>query len=255
MNSLIVPFHPQYRTFPASNCKAEICRSQSIRVVAETGPMTECLVSAKLSSASKTMYSPSMENKDESRRSVAKIGSMAARLRDDALLLLENERYSSAYALLILALEEQGKLILWLWNEDAVLPTSGMRMTKHLQKQNAVASLLLTKPILQNFKVLKREEVPHNWPEVRATDIVEAMASSNEAKIAKHIEIGVYDKLKQLAFYHDDWFEEIGISANDICRDSVESLVEMASSIDNLIDNEAAMVAARAMYLSRLGRG
>jgi AbiV family abortive infection protein len=58
----------------------------------------------------------------------------AKRLLRDAVLLSDNKRYASAFALAVLGLEEIGKVILRRWN----LSNSG-----HLNKQLAVSSLLM----------------------------------------------------------------------------------------------------------------
>src|SRR3984893_12517909 len=71
------------------------------------------------------------------------IVSNAARLLRDAKLLVDNERYASAFALSVLALEEIGKVVLELWGASHPVHKSGKRPSPHLRKQAAVSSLLL----------------------------------------------------------------------------------------------------------------
>jgi AbiV family abortive infection protein len=71
------------------------------------------------------------------------IVSNAARLLRDAKLLVDNERYASAFALSVLALEEIGKVVLELWGASQPVHKSGKRPSSHLRKQAAVSSLLL----------------------------------------------------------------------------------------------------------------
>ncbi|MGE4049384.1 MAG: AbiV family abortive infection protein, partial [Acetobacteraceae bacterium] len=66
----------------------------------------------------------------------------AARLLADSKLLLNHSRYASATALAVLALEELGKVILNLWGDPPYGARRHKRMSDHLRKQRAVASLL-----------------------------------------------------------------------------------------------------------------
>jgi AbiV family abortive infection protein len=56
------------------------------------------------------------------------IVSNAARLLRDAKLLVDNERYASAFALSVLALEEIGKVVLELWGASQPVHKSGKRL-------------------------------------------------------------------------------------------------------------------------------
>src|ERR1700722_19990855 len=75
-----------------------------------------------------------------------KVISNAKRLLRDAVLLKDHERYASAYALAILGLEEIGKVILKRWGE----PDKERRW--HLNKQMAVASLLINDAVMQKVR-------------------------------------------------------------------------------------------------------
>lgn len=81
------------------------------------------------------------------------IVSNAARLFKNAKLLVDNERYASAFALSVLALEEIGKVVLDLWDASQSVPKSGKRPSSHLRKQAAVSSLLLAQYTQKNWVI------------------------------------------------------------------------------------------------------
>jgi AbiV family abortive infection protein len=179
---------------------------------------------------------------------------LSSRLRKDALLLLEHGRFSSAYALSILAMEEQGKMILKMWNDKETLPKPKKRTTAHLKKQNAVASLLLTNVIFNNFKVIRTDDLQADQPKIMTEQLAKLMAGSKEAQIFRYAEMGAYEKMKHLAFYHDEWFVQIKLSPESFERDDVKGILEIAEKIEELLANEAAMIAGRAIYMIKLER-
>ena len=67
--------------------------------------------------------------------------SNATRLLVDARFLLDNNRFAGAFALAVLGVEEIGKALLDGWNADA--PLAKPKASFHIQKQTAVASLLV----------------------------------------------------------------------------------------------------------------
>jgi AbiV family abortive infection protein len=67
----------------------------------------------------------------------------ATRLLNDARLLVDHRRFASAFALAVLAVEEIGKALIDGWNADAPLAKPMGFQSLHIQKQSAVAALLL----------------------------------------------------------------------------------------------------------------
>src|SRR3981189_1118586 len=68
----------------------------------------------------------------------------ATRLLSDARLLVEHRRFASGFALAVLGVEEIGKAVMDGWSAE--MPRAKPRsasQSAHIQKQGAVASLLL----------------------------------------------------------------------------------------------------------------
>jgi AbiV family abortive infection protein len=115
------------------------------------------------------------------------------RLVDDAKLLNEHERYSSAYALAILALEEVGKLLFILWG----VPEP--KKNRHVVKQRAVGALLMSQWIDKEFgdhETLNEELIERG---------AKALSESSPGRLSEFIEMTVLDKAKQAALYSDEW--------------------------------------------------
>jgi AbiV len=74
---------------------------------------------------------------------LSRIRRNAKRLLRDAVLLTDNKRHASAFALAVLGLEEIGKVILKRWG---LSNNSG-----HLNKQLAVSSLLMADALIRSF--------------------------------------------------------------------------------------------------------
>src|SRR5882762_8780923 len=62
---------------------------------------------------------------------------------NDARLLVDNRRFASAFALAVLAMEEIGKALIDGWNSDIPLAKPKGFQSLHIQKQSAVAALLV----------------------------------------------------------------------------------------------------------------
>jgi len=76
----------------------------------------------------------------------------AARLLKDAKLPVDHERYASAFALSVLALEEIGKVVLDLWDKPEAPPKLiNKRPSAHVRKQAAVSSLLLAEAVTKEL--------------------------------------------------------------------------------------------------------
>lgn len=75
----------------------------------------------------------------------------AARLLQDAKLLVDHTRFASAFALAVLAVEEIGKVILDIWGRTAPLAKPVVRRSAHIRKQAAVSSLLLASFAIREF--------------------------------------------------------------------------------------------------------
>jgi AbiV family abortive infection protein len=115
------------------------------------------------------------------------------RLVDDAKLLNEHERYSSAFALAILASKEVGKLLFILWG----VPEP--KKNRHVVKQRAVGALLMSQWIDKEFgrhQTLNEELIERG---------AKALSESSPGRLSEFIEMTVLDKAKQAALYSDEW--------------------------------------------------
>ena len=75
----------------------------------------------------------------------------AARLLQDAKLLVDHTRFASAFALAVLGIEEIGKVVLDIWGSAAPLSKPVVRRSTHIRKQAAVSSLLLAAFAVREF--------------------------------------------------------------------------------------------------------
>ncbi len=151
------------------------------------------------------------------------IVSNAARLLRDAKLLVDNERYASAFALSVFALEEIGKVVLDLWGASQSVPKSGKRPSSHLRKQAAVSSLLLAQ-----YTTKELGDLVSSGP--MTAELIErvarAMYVSEAGRFARLVGVGAVDKTKQIAFYRDDWLESAGLHAGQFEASDVTQLLE-----------------------------
>jgi AbiV family abortive infection protein len=119
------------------------------------------------------------------------------RLVEDAKLLNEHERYSSAFALAILASEEVGKLLFILWG----VPEP--KKNRHVVKQRAVGALLMSQWIDKEFgdhETLNQELIERG---------AKALSESSPGRLSEFIEMTVLDKAKQAALYSDEWSADL----------------------------------------------
>jgi len=77
--------------------------------------------------------------------------SNATRLLNDARVLVDYNRFAGAFALAVLGVEEIGKALIDGWNADAPLAKPKGSQSFHIQKQTAVASLLVGTLAVRTF--------------------------------------------------------------------------------------------------------
>lgn len=77
----------------------------------------------------------------------------AMRLLDDANLLRRSGRKSSAFVLAVICMEEIGKVILKFWRLNGI-QVSRKGRSAHIQKQSAVACLVIAGEITPEFRKL-----------------------------------------------------------------------------------------------------
>ena len=118
----------------------------------------------------------------------------AARLLQDAKLLVDHTRFASAFALAVLGIEEIGKVILDIWGSAAPLSKPVVRRSAHIRKQAAVSSLLLASFAVKEFGI-----VVDDANEELIQRVAEAFRLSQEEQLMSQVQVGALDKTNSLA--------------------------------------------------------
>lgn len=173
------------------------------------------------------------------------IVSNAVRLLKDAKLLVDNERYASAFALSVLALEEIGKVVLDLWDASQSVPKAGKRPSLHLRKQAAVSSLLLAQ-----YTTKELDDLVSSGP--MTSELIErvarAMYESEAGRFARLVDVGAVDKTKLIAFYRDGWLESAGLHAGQFEASDVTQLFEKCRAAIAALGDSKTMHVGRAIW-------
>ncbi|MEQ8390346.1 MAG: AbiV family abortive infection protein [Thalassospira sp.] len=171
----------------------------------------------------------------------------STRLIEDAETLASLERYSSAFALAVLGLEEVGKVVLLEW--DSPKPNSYTRKLKsfHVQKQLAVACLVQGYDIAEKFrdwprtKKIKKEQV---------RDLAKYMYESHMGLFERTVSSGRLDKIKHCALYFDSTVDEPIRRTEDFTEEDVSLLFTFAQQARMALDDNDAVAAGRAIYIN-----
>jgi AbiV family abortive infection protein len=173
----------------------------------------------------------------------------AARLLKDAKLLVDHERYASAFALSVLALEEVGKVVLDLWgNPEAPhkLNKLNKRPSAHVKKQAAVSSLLLAESVTKELgEVIISGAVDDELVE----RVARFMHESDSGRFHWLVDIGAVDKTKQLALYRDDdLYAATGLSADGFDGADLEKLFSQCRLAVAAVSDQRVMRVGKAIY-------
>jgi AbiV family abortive infection protein len=171
----------------------------------------------------------------------------AARLLADAKLLVDHNRFASAFALAVLGVEEIGKVVLDIWETEKPLTKPARRKSSHLRKQAAVGSVLLGSFAIKEFGAIVGVSIPDDLVE----SVAKAFHGSIEGRLLRHVEIGAVERTKHLAMYRDEWLTEASLRANQFEKSDVTGLFEYARSAVAVLGDGRAMRAARAIYETR----
>jgi len=187
---------------------------------------------------------------DHKLRDQTPIVSNAARLLRDAKLLADNERFASAFALAVLALEEIGKVVLAFWDTSKQTAKSPNRLSSHIKKQTAVSSLLLAQYTTSelgntiNTEPMTAELIEH---------VARAMSESEAGRFNRLVSLGAVDKTKQIGFYHDDWLDS-DVHADQFEASDVTQLFEKCRVAIAALGDSKTMRVGKAIYdIGRLG--
>ena len=168
----------------------------------------------------------------------------AQRLLKDADLLYQNHRYASATALTIIALEEVGKYLLDVWeqqppNEWDKMPTKFTydKNKYHISKQAAVVALFTAGAI--RAKHIKKQVNFKNLNEQEVDKLIDAVKEAQEQeKInAAMVFAKVFEGLKHAGLYYDSKRAANGIEPKIITEGAAQNMLNyLARAIVNLTD-------------------
>src|SRR5262249_4923980 len=113
----------------------------------------------------------------------------------------------------------------------------------------AVASVLVAHHILP----ILQEKTPE--PGVPVTDeILEQIAlaiwESKSGQFSAHVKLGVIDKTKQLAIYHDDWAAEADLYSQPFSAADVKQIHDLCREVIKAIRDRRVMHVGRTIYLA-----
>jgi AbiV family abortive infection protein len=164
----------------------------------------------------------------------------ATRLLDDARLLVQHSRYASAFALAVLGVEEIGKALLRGWDDEKPLAKSKGRLSGHVRKQTAVASLLLS--------ALMHRMMPEGVyvQTVNLTALTVEFNESDEGRLFALIRNNALDKRKQNALYQDD--DLLTAIEEEFAEKHVNGIFKIASDAQAALADHVVRDNARTFY-------
>ena len=166
------------------------------------------------------------------------------RLIEDATLMITNGRLPSAYVLNI-ALEEVGKIIHMRWRHLGRATTRQDR-TSHLQKQWAVACLLIADKLLPFYRDIlsgRPEDQQHHMERMALAFMDSSERKFFESVIAKNL-----DRAKQLGLYEDGGEARIGQDRDALNHDAILEVSGTTLRAVPLIKSEPTLLVASIFY-------
>lgn len=167
------------------------------------------------------------------------------RLIEDATLLIKNNSLPSAYVLNVIALEEVGKVVQMRW-EYLGQKTTRQNRTGHLQKQWAVACVLIADKLLPFFKAMifgPDDQKPAAMIEMAAGFIDSDERRFFEEVIAKNIDRG-----KQLGLYEDESNAQEGRTRELIDHAAIQQVSDTTLKATSLLANDVIMIVSSVLY-------
>jgi AbiV family abortive infection protein len=174
--------------------------------------------------------------------------SNSTRLLVDAKFLLDNNRFASAFALAVLGVEEIGKVLLDGWNADAPLAKPKGFRSWHIQKQTAVASLLVGALAVRTYPEGSIVDLAND----ELTSVTRTFNESDEGRLFLVIQQQKLDRRKQAALYQVDWLTSV---ADDFAEEHVNSIFKIAFDARDAIDDRFIRRVGLAFYEITLAGG
>jgi AbiV family abortive infection protein len=135
------------------------------------------------------------------------------RLTGDATHMVKAGSFPTAFVLTVIALEELGKVIQLRWSQLG-LKTSSQKRSAHLQKQWAVACVLIAGKMLPFYKRMISGEVSN---EEGMIELATAFIGSDERRFFERIAAVELDRSKQIGLYED------GVTVATHSRDQIDA--------------------------------
>ena len=171
------------------------------------------------------------------------------RLVADARLLKANQRYSSAFVLAAIALEELGKLVLLMWKRDDIEPKT-RRRTAHLRKQSAIAAVILAESVYDDIIAIARSGVDMTQAiETLSQKIVESDAGSQMVEA----ELAMVEKAKHAGLYQD-FDEDDRPTTRVFTAEEVEDMLNRCARGARAIQNKLARIIGRSLFDASAGK-
>jgi AbiV family abortive infection protein len=170
--------------------------------------------------------------------------SNATRLLVHARFHLDNNRFAGAFALAVLGVEEIGKALLDGWNADA--PLAKPKASFHIQKQTAVASLLVGTLAIRTYPEGSIVDLAGD----KLKSLTQMFNESDEGRLFMLIQRQELDRRKQAALYQDDWLTSV---ADDFAAEHVNSIFKIASEARDAIADQFIRRVGRAFHETTSG--
>lgn len=164
-----------------------------------------------------------------------------ARLRDDADYLNDDGRPASAFVLMVIALEEIGKIVHERW-KGLGLKVTPQRRTAHIQKQMAVACVLMTADSFQGIMAAVKDA------DQGVEKMVREFMESNGHLFVESVMFQRLDKAKQLGLYWDEDNATAGRSSEDITHVDVAYIRGLIDGVIDALPRDPHMMIAQVFY-------
>lgn len=175
---------------------------------------------------------------------IAPVMANVTRLVEDATLLIQSDRMPSAFVLNVIALEEVGKVIQIRW-EQLERPTTRQGRTGHLQKQWAVACLMIADKMLPFISEIVLNPAGQQAGMLK---LAEAFIDSSERRFFEEVIAKNVDRAKQLGLYEDESNAREGRTRDLIDAPAVQQIQETLLKAVSILENELAVIVASVFY-------
>ncbi|TCM19046.1 AbiV family abortive infection protein [Novosphingobium sp. PhB165] len=167
------------------------------------------------------------------------------RLVEDATLLMANDRLPSAYVLSVIALEEVGKIVQMRW-QHLGQETTRQNRTGHLQKQWAVACVLIADKLLPFFKAMILG--PEDQKALAMAEMAEGFINSDERRFFEEVIAKNIDRGKQLGLYEDESNAREGRTRDQIDHATIKQVSDTILKASALLANDIIMMVSSVLY-------